>query len=223
MNFISLIFNASLFVQIMMILMIVLSAISWAIIIQKIFYFTQVDFFTDRFIRIFAENGSFSTLLKNADKKLFSCSVGKMFHSAIIEFTKLNKHKATKLVSDDVIVGNVQRSLDGTANDEMLKCDRYSALLATIATVGPYLGLLGTVWGVMDSFMNIKTNTNLSQVAPGIAESLVSTLMGLLLSIPAYVFHNYFTDRSNTLFGKMSKFADDFINQMSNKLLNNEL
>lgn len=223
MNFLSLIFSASIFVQAMMVLMIFLSIVSWAMILQKIFYFTQIEFFTSSFLKIFSDNNNFSSLLKNTDKKLFTCAVGKMFYNGIREFGRINKLKSNKEIGDEIIIENVQRALTSTANEEMITCDKYSAFLATIATVGPYLGLLGTVWGVMDSFMNIKTNTNLSQVAPGIAESLVSTLMGLLLSIPSYVAYNYFQDKSNTLFSKMSKFSDDFINQLNNKLLNSEL
>jgi biopolymer transport protein TolQ len=223
MNFLSLLFSASIFVQIMMIVMVSLSILSWAIILQKLFYFTQIDFFTNSFLKIFTDNSNFSALLKNTDKQLFTCSVGKMFHNGIREFGRINKVKATKTIDDNLIIENVQRSLTSTANEEMVHCDKHNAFLATIATVGPYLGLLGTVWGVMDSFMNIKTSTNLSQVAPGIAESLISTLMGLLLSIPSYVAYNYFQDKSNALFGKMSKFSDDFVNQLNNKILNSEL
>lgn len=223
MNFLSLIFSASIFVQAMMVLMIFLSVVSWAMILQKVFYFTQIDFFTSSFLKIFSDNSNFSSLLKNTDKKLFTCSVGKMFHNGIREFGRINKLKSNKDIDDEIIIENVQRALTSTANEEVINSDKYNAFLATIATVGPYLGLLGTVWGVMDSFMNIKTNTNLSQVAPGIAESLVSTLMGLLLSIPSYIAYNYFQDKSNNLFSKMSKFSDDFINQLNNKLLNSEL
>lgn len=222
MQIFNLIFNSSLFVQFLLLLMIMLSVLSWTIILQKYFYFKQLYYCNNKFLKLFANYDNFNDLLKNTDKKIFKYTLGKMFHNGVREVGRLIKIKL-RTTKRDYIVANVERALTSTANEEILSCDKYSALLATIATVGPYLGLLGTVWGVMDSFIHMKANTNLAQIAPGIAESLISTLIGLILSIPSYIAYNYFQDQSNILFTTMAKFADDFINDLNTKLLNNEL
>ena len=121
-----------------------------------------------------------------------------------------------------MILLNVERTLSSTVEEEI---DRYEHSLSTLATFGsvsPYIGLLGTVWGIMHAFIGLGSlgQATLTTVAPGIAEALVATAIGLFVAIPAYIFYNKFTAEVNSLNNKMNKFGDDFLNLISRRLAN---
>ncbi|MFN8770114.1 MAG: protein TolQ [Neisseriaceae bacterium] len=219
-SIIQLILNASIVVQIVIGLLIVFSIFSWGIIFSKWAFFAKAKLDTRSFLRKFANTNNVATLYTDISGKADKHSVAALFYNGINEYNKLNKQGTT---NPNVILLNIERTLSSTVESEI---DRYEQSLSTLATFGsvsPYIGLLGTVWGIMHAFIGLGTQgqATLATVAPGIAEALVATAIGLFVAIPAYIFYNKFTAEVNSLNNKMNKFGDDFLNLISRRLSQN--
>ncbi|MCE2705608.1 MAG: protein TolQ [Proteobacteria bacterium] len=218
-SIIQLILNASIIVQIVIGILVVFSILSWGIIFSKWISLTRVKHNTKSFLRQYQNTNNVSTLYTALTGKEHHRSVEALFYNGINEYNKLNKQGTTDAT---VIMLNIERTLASSVEAEI---DHYESSLATLATFGsvsPYIGLLGTVWGIMHAFIGLGNmgQATLSTVAPGIAEALVATAIGLFVAIPAYIFYNKFSSEVSSLNNKMNKFGDDFLNLISSRLAN---
>ena len=219
-SIIQLILNASIIVQIVIGILVLFSIFSWGIIFSKWTFLTKAKLDTNSFLRQFASTNNVATLYTTISGKSSRHSVAALFYNGINEYNKLNK-QGTK--DAEVIILNIERTLSSTVESEIDHYERSLSTLATFGSVSPYIGLLGTVWGIMHAFIGLGTQgqATLATVAPGIAEALVATAIGLFVAIPAYIFYNKFTAEVNSLNNKMNKFGDEFLNLISRRLANN--
>ena len=144
--------------------------------------------------------------------------VSEVFRAGYTELAKLQKRRQENPEgTGDELMGDiesVQRALDRARTTAITDMESRVPLLGTTASAGPFIGLFGTVWGIMNSFRNIgaKGAANLATVAPGIAEALVATAIGLMAAIPAVMAYNYFSRRIRVLSAEMETFSSDFLN-----------
>lgn len=212
-----LVMNASLPVQLVMLLLALFSISSWAIILGKWLILTRIKLQTHNFINEYNKSTSVVTLYNSISLQKNRCSTSSMFFAGISEYNRLSKNG----ISDkETIMNNVERALSSTIDLEVNRYEKGLSTLATFGSVSPYIGLLGTVWGIMHSFVGLSNSTQstLAAVAPGIAEALIATAIGLFVAIPAYIAFNKFSSDINNLYNKMNYFGDDFLNLISRKL-----
>lgn len=212
MSIVSLVTNASFAVQIIMLLLAVFSVISWGIIIGKYLSLTKAMRQTNAFISNYRNTNSLNSLF-NSINKTERVTTAQMCYAGLTEYQRATKSGCSK---QDVNT-NIERALLATIEEEI---DNYESGLSTLATFGsvsPYIGLLGTVWGIMHAFIGLGNGdqATLASVAPGIAEALIATAIGLFVAIPAYMGFNKFTADVAKLEKKMNAFGDDFLNMLN--------
>jgi biopolymer transport protein TolQ len=217
-SILQLIMNASIVVQAIIGILVLFSITSWAIIFSKWRTLAQAKSQTHNFLRQFHSSNSVSSLYSSLSAKEHKHSVEALFFNGINEYNKLNKQGITQ---KDVVLENIDRSLSATIEAQVDKYEHSLSTLATFGSVSPYIGLLGTVWGIMHAFIGLGTagQATLSTVAPGIAEALVATAIGLFVAIPAYIAFNKFSSDIGSLNNKMNKFGDEFLNLINRRLM----
>jgi biopolymer transport protein TolQ len=213
--------NASLFVQIILAVLLIFSIVSWGIIINKWLALIRIKVGTYMFLRNFKGNDNIASLfdlVKNKNER--NTSVAAMFYYAIEEY---NKIKQQNINQQNIILNNIERSINSVLDYELHNYESGLSLLATFGSVSPYIGLLGTVWGIMHAFigLGVTGQATLNSVAPGIAEALIATAFGLFVAIPSYIFYNKFINDVQNLNSSMTKFGDDLLNLINRKLLAN--
>ena len=198
--------RADFVVKFVIILLIASSIFSWALIFDKFKLFKSINKSTEDFEKKFwkaksAEN--FSNNLPNNPKD----------PATIIFKMAMNELIKTKRQSTAVQTARVERVLEIATDNEIKKIEKNFTFLATIGSTAPFIGLFGTVWGIMNSFQSIaiSRNTSLAIVAPGIAEALFATALGLLAAIPAVVAYNKFNSDSQRYFSKIDNFSKRFL------------
>jgi biopolymer transport protein TolQ len=207
----ALIASSSLFAKAILAVLIVLSVYSWAIIWNRMRLFSRVKKADQVFIT------AFRRLQAGADCRLV-CEQHP--HSVIAQVAlagqrSLDKHPAGDAMSWSARYDLAQRAMDRSANDESAKLEKHLGFLATTGSVSPFIGLMGTVWGVMMSFLNIgaQGSASLMVVAPGIAEALIATVAGLAAAIPATVGYNHFLQNLRELGNSMAAFSTEFLDR----------
>jgi biopolymer transport protein TolQ len=210
-SFFSLIIEASFLVQLVMLLLLVLSILSWTIVLQKWKLLKEVDQNTRSFENKFWSGGDISTLYKSlqaSDKE--KIGIEAVFVSGFSEYARLNRQK----VDNGILISGTQRAMRVALAREMDRLDAHNDFLATVGSVSPYIGLFGTVWGIMNAFRGLANtqNATLAMVAPGISEALVATAMGLFAAIPSVVAYNRFSHDVDKVITHFENFADEFIN-----------
>lgn len=217
-SILQLILNASIVVQIVIGLLVLFSIISWGIIFAKWMYLGLAKRETNSFLRQFRSSSNVSALYTAVSAKSNKHSVAALFFHGLNEYNKLTKQGIN---DKDTMIENIERSLNSTIDAEIDKYETSLSTLASFGSVSPYIGLLGTVWGIMHAFIGLGNagQATLSSVAPGIAEALVATAVGLFVAIPAYIFFNKFTADINSLNNKMNKFGDEFLNLITRRLI----
>ena len=198
--------RADFIVKSVIILLIAASVYSWALIFEKYKLFKKIEKSTTSFEEKFWKSKSaesFYNSLNNRDKD----PVANIFQSAIAELIK------TKSKSSSVQSARVSRVLEISADKEIKLIEKHFTFLATVGSTAPFIGLFGTVWGIMNSFQSIaiSRNTSLAIVAPGIAEALFATALGLLAAIPAVVAYNKFNSDSKKYSGRVENFSKRFL------------
>jgi biopolymer transport protein TolQ len=181
---------------------------AWAIIIEKLIAFRRARQEADRFEQMFWSGQSLDELYIGLSQgRTFSMS--SLFVAAMREWKRSVEGNIRALGG---IQMRVEKVMDVTITREMEQLDRRLLFLATVGSIAPFVGLFGTVWGIMTSFQAIAVskNTNLAVVAPGIAEALFATALGLLAAIPAVIFYNKFAADSSRLSQRLETFADEF-------------
>lgn len=208
--------DASLLVQCIMMLLLAMSVVSWALIIQYRKLLKKTDERTQAFEHEFYSANEF---MKLYDK----LRVSRNFHgSASVFFAAMKDFLLIKGCNfpKNEIPGHLERSMRVAIMRERDTLQANLNWLATIGSVSPYIGLFGTVWGIMHSFIALGgvQQATLSMVAPGIAEALVATAMGLFAAIPAVVAYNRFSSRVNRLVNRYQNFGEDVLSALSKKI-----
>jgi biopolymer transport protein TolQ len=208
-----LIINASLSVQLVMALLFIASVISWFMIVQRAFYFNACMKAMRQFEHKFWSGMDLSQLFRqgSAEAEAGASFVGmeSIFRAGFKEFSRLRRQSG---VDVDAVMEGAQRSMRVASSREEEQMDKHLSFLATVGSTSPYVGLFGTVWGIMTSFQSLATmhQATLATVAPGISEALVATAMGLFAAIPAVVAYNRYSSRLDILLNKYETFADEF-------------
>ena len=215
-SFLGLFLQAHIVVKVVMIGLIGASVWCWSIVIEKYLAFSRARSQTDEFERVFWSGQSLDELYLSLSQKPAS-AMGALFVAAMREWRRSIETAARPLPGVQM---RIERVMEVTITREMERLERRLLFLATVGSVAPFIGLFGTVWGIMTAFQGIAAskNTNLAVVAPGIAEALFATALGLLAAIPAVIFYNNFSQSASRLAQRLEAFADEFSAIVSRQL-----
>jgi biopolymer transport protein TolQ len=199
-------------VQVVLWLLVLFSILSWAVIFTKFKVIRSARKQNQEFENLFWEAGSLSTAYSQT-RALSQSPLANVFRLGYAELGKVMRLSGDGGLPREV-VDNLRRAMARGQASEATRLQRAVTFLATCANTAPFIGLFGTVWGIMDSFRSIGATgaANLATVAPGIAEALVATATGLFAAIPAVVFYNHFNRRLQVLEAEMDSFSQDFLN-----------
>jgi len=208
----NLIIHASVPVQLVMLLLLGASLMSWWFIFIKLFTLKRALRETDRFEREFWAGGDINVMYKRVSAQRETAGeMERIFAAGFSEFIKLRQQAGLSL---NVIIDGTRRAMRATYQRELDNLESHLSFLATVGSVSPYVGLFGTVWGIMIAFLGLSSvaQATLAQVAPGIAEALIATAMGLFAAIPAVVGYNRYTHDIDRLSNRMESFMEEFSN-----------
>jgi len=208
----TLIVSASTVVKVVLALLAAVSFMSWMFIFQKWFSIRRANGQTDKFEREFWSGNDLQSLYQGAVTNRHSIgSLERIFEAGFREFAKLRGQRGTET---SVMVDGARRAMRATFQREMDFLERHLAFLASTGSVSPYVGLFGTVWGIMHSFRGLANvqQATLAQVAPGIAEALIATAIGLFAAIPAVVAYNRYSHDIERLAIRFESFMEEFSN-----------
>ena len=214
-SFLSMIANASLIAKLVLVLLILMSIASWALMVQKFFSLGAASSRASRGIERFDKASS----LRDAVQSLGSDTASPLYfiaHQGVQEFNRSRESGN----SSEVVVDNVRRALRQGAASEMARLEKSLSFLATTANTAPFIGLFGTVWGIMNSFHSIglSKSASLATVAPGISEALVATAIGLAVAVPATVGFNMFMGKLSQIETQLVNFTAFFLNRVQREL-----
>lgn len=224
MDIFAIILESSLVVKLVLLLLIILSVLSWAIVFFYSRYYKKLTkinksfkdaFFKDGLASISSMSEFSSKIDKFGDSPLHK--LWKIFHKELNKINKKLKVKNEKNLASYLAEGdfsNFERSLEQGVYDQIQEIDRHRTLLASISSVAPFVGLFGTVWGIINSFSGLAAGGagTIEAVAPGIAEALVATAVGLFAAIPASWFYNYFSKNLKKVRLELESFSKDLLN-----------
>ena len=211
-SILSLIANASVLVQAVMALLLVVSLMSWTYIFRKWFVLRSARAQTEKFERDFWSGAELSALYQSAANDRHGAgSLERIFEAGMREYIKL---KASQRPDAAIQLEGARRAMRATYQREMDDLESHLAFLASVGSVSPYVGLFGTVWGIMNSFRGLANvqQATLANVAPGIAEALVATAIGLFAAIPAVVAYNRYAHDIDRLAIRFESFIEEFSN-----------
>jgi biopolymer transport protein TolQ len=201
--------------RLVLLVLLAFSLISWAIILYKGMVLHRAAVQSATFLEIFRKSSKFSEVNAVCPQLRASPLVG-VFQAGYLEVNQQVRGGTAGAAAKPVVrsLDSLSRSLARAATVEITRIERRLSFLATTASVSPFIGLFGTVWGIMDAFGEIGRAgfANLQTVAPGISEALITTAVGLLAAIPAAVFFNFFSSRVKVLSSQMDDFALEFLN-----------
>ncbi|NYE61138.1 biopolymer transport protein TolQ [Duganella sp. 1224] len=216
-SFLSLITNAHLIVQLIMALLFIISLTSWTYIFGKLFAIRSARRLTVEFEKTFWAGGNLHALYQNAGKdRANSGPLARIFEAGMGEFIKSKaSYTASRETLDlSAVLDSARRAMRAAFQREMDALESHLAFLASVGSVSPYIGLLGTVWGIMNAFRGLANvqQATLAAVAPGIAEALIATAIGLFAAIPAFVAYNRFSYDVDRLAIRFESFVEEFSN-----------
>ncbi len=220
------ILDAGLMVKFVLLLLLGFSVVSWAIIWLKYRTLSKVKKENDQFLDAYVKSTRLADIFTEA-KKFPESTLAEVFRSGYGELVKITKAVRERVAGRDSGpqgelvfelkgLDNIERSLSRATGSETDKLEKALGFLATTGSACPFIGLFGTVWGIMDTFKDIgaRGSATLAVVAPGISEALVATAAGLAAAIPAVIFYNYYTNRVKSLAMEMDAFATELVNIM---------
>jgi biopolymer transport protein TolQ len=212
----SLFWHAHWVVQVVMLGLMICSVWVWAIAIDKTILYTRMRRAMDRFEEAFWSGQSLEDLYKTLAARP-THSMAALFVAAMREWKRSLEGQARSFAGLQM---RIEKVMDVTIAREVERLERRLLVLATVGSAGPFIGLFGTVWGIMTSFQSIaaKGNTSLQVVAPGIAEALFATAVGLVAAIPATIFYNKFSAEVNKQAQRLEGFADEFAAILSRQI-----
>ena len=212
-SLLSLISEASVLVQIVMGVLLLVSLMSWWYIFLKLFAIRSETRLTDDFEDAFWRNPNLNELYKfsGTGSRRDHGALERIFAAGFTEFVKLKKQHG---VESSAVMEGTRRAMRATYQREMDRLEAHLAFLASVGSVSPYVGLFGTVWGIMSAFRGLANvgQATLALVAPGIAEALVATAMGLFAAIPAVIAYNRYAHDIERLATRFDSFAEEFSN-----------
>ena len=222
------IFNAGLMVQLVLLLLLFFSVTSWAIIFIKYRYVKKALIQSLEFTEYFWKKRDFTDAFARA-KQMRHAPVASVFRTGYMEFKRLRTSDkeaesgagpASRNGFDFTVVQGIERALQRGMSAEMAKLQQLVPFLATTGNTTPFIGLFGTVWGIMNSFHGIgeRGSASLAVVAPGISEALIATAAGLAAAIPAVVAYNYFVQKITLVEAEMNNFSAEFLNIIERQL-----
>jgi biopolymer transport protein TolQ len=208
MTLIGLFMQAHLVVKLVMLGLVVASIWVWAIVVDKWLLLSRTKKAMDRFEQVFWSGQSLEELYRSVSAKP-THAMASLFVAAMREWKRSFEGQARSFAG---LQTRIDKVMDVTIAREVEKLERRLLVLATVGSAGPFIGLFGTVWGIMTSFQSIAVskNTSLAVVAPGIAEALFATAIGLVAAIPATIFYNKFVAEVNKQSARLEGFADEF-------------
>ncbi len=230
-DIIQIVLNAGLMVQLVLLLLLFFSVTSWTIIIIKWRYIQRALRESNQFTEFFWKSRDLANAYAKA-KQLAGCPVARIFRVGYIELKKISQ--STKAVADDSSgepkplmtrrisgVDNVKRALRRAINNETNRMTQMVPFLATTGNTTPFIGLFGTVWGIMNSFHGIgqSGSASLAVVAPGISEALIATAAGLAVAIPSVIAFNFFMQKIRVVESELISFSADFLNIIERDIL----
>jgi len=211
-SLLNLIIHASIAVQIVLGLLLIASMMSWWYIFIKMFALKRATRITESFEKEFWGGGDLNAMYQRVSAERDEAGeMERIFEAGFREFLKLRRQAGVPV---QVIMDGTRRAMRATYQREMDQLESHLSFLATVGSVSPYIGLFGTVWGIMLAFQGLATvaQATLAQVAPGIAEALIATAMGLFAAIPAVVGYNRYTHDIDRLANRMESFMEEFSN-----------
>jgi biopolymer transport protein TolQ len=215
-DILTLILHASIVVKAVMALLLLVSFMSWMFIFQKWFSIRRADRQADEFEKEFWSGKDMTSLYQGAVNNRHNIGgLERIFEAGFREFSKLRGQKgAAHQLEAGEMVNGARRAMRATFQREMDFLERHLSFLASTGSVSPYVGLFGTVWGIMHAFRSLSNvqQATLAQVAPGIAEALVATAIGLFAAIPAVVAYNRYSHDIDRLANRFESFMEEFSN-----------
>lgn len=204
-----LIIDASPLVQCVMGFLVLLSIVSWTLIIQRGRYLSYCKKMAIRFEDEFWGNIDLNQLYQNCKNKEHLSGMEKIFTAGFTEFARMHKQGVK---NKDTLLDGTYRAMKVSCSREIEELENHLPTLATIGSISPYIGLFGTVWGIMSAFIALSAvkNATLAMVAPPIAEALIATAMGLFAAIPAVMFYNRYATKVEKLENQYLNFMDEF-------------
>ena len=201
--------NASIVVKSVIIILILASVISWMIIFERWIYIKRVRQEFEEFESAFWSGAGVEKLLESSQEDGYEpLGAELIFQIGYLDYKRL----LAENIDSEVIMESVQRNMRATLSKEQGLLEKHLPFLATVASVSPYIGLFGTVWGIMNSFRGLAgaSQATLSAVAPGISEALVATAIGLFAAIPALIAYNKFISEADSLYSSFEGFKEEF-------------
>ena len=201
--------NASILVKSVIVILILASLVSWMIIFERWIYIKKVNQeFFDFETRFWSDSGLEALLLTSQEGEHEPIGAEYIFQVGYLDYKRLIAEK----IDSDTIILSVQRNMQAALTKEQSLLEKHLPFLATIASVSPYIGLFGTVWGIMNSFRGLagSSQATLSAVAPGISEALIATAIGLFAAIPALIAYNKYISDSDRLISSFEGFKEEF-------------
>jgi len=220
MSFWNLIVNASLIVQLIMLALAIISLGSWWVIVKKHLVLASARRAGDQFEDDFWSGIDLASLYARINRQKEPVwGMDAIFLAGFQEFLRL---RAQPTMDPESVVSGAQRAMRAAGSRELDELEMYIPLLATAGSTSPYIGLLGTVWGIMNSFiaLGVTQQATLAQVAPGIAEALIATAMGLFAAIPAVIFYNRYAHDVDRLANRYETFMEEFSNILQRQSYN---
>jgi len=216
--------QAGLVVQLVLLLLLIFSVISWAIILMKYLGIRKIRNENELFLNTYMKSTKLSEIFPEAKKYRYS-TLAEVFRAGYTELAKITKAaKSTSPGRENADAGgqvmeiagidNVERAMNRACGSESTRLESALGFLATTGSASPFIGLFGTVWGIMDTFKGIgaRGSATLAVVAPGISEALIATAAGLAAAIPAVIFYNYYLNRIKGMTLEMDNFASELLN-----------
>ena len=216
-----LIANAGVLVQLVMLLLVAASVVSWALIFQRLQVFRQAKRAQLAFEERFWSGMDLGKLYHEVSEHPTPFSgMESMFRAGFKEFSRLHQQSR----DPDAVMEGTQRAMRVAFSREQERLEQHQPFLATVGSTSPYVGLFGTVWGIMNSFRGLAQvqQATLATVAPGISEALIATAMGLFAAIPAVVAYNRFSAMSDALLKNYETFAEEFSSILHRRVHNND-
>jgi biopolymer transport protein TolQ len=223
-SLLSMILNAGVVVQFVLLLLLLFSTVSWAIIVMKYRNLKKVRKENEIFLDAYMKSSKLSDVYPEA-RKFKNSTNAEVFRTGYAELSKITKvireSPQAKDASDSALfslemkgIDKVERALNRACSSEAAKLESALGFLATTGSASPFIGLFGTVWGIMDTFKGIgaRGSATLAVVAPGISEALIATAAGLAAAIPAVIFYNYYLNKIKSMTQEMDSFASELLN-----------
>ena len=213
-------------VKLVLFVLIYFSVVSWAIIFYKLLQVYRANSDSERFLDFFWKTKRFDAINSQLDR-FGNSPLSVLFNEGYTELKRVMESGEAKkdpdVISTDLGgIENISRALRRATTSEITRLEKYTTFLATTGSTAPFIGLFGTAWGIKDAFTSIglSGSASLAVVAPGIAEALIATAIGLVAAIPAVVGYNHFQHRIKVLIAEMDNFSTEFLNIVQRNVIN---